>query len=441
MFGSKHSGRTAFRRTVAAVATVALSGLLLTACSSGSSSPTKLTPGPVPDAKTSLTVWSFLPGNYDKGKEAYDAIADGFHEKFPQVTVKIVDMPYPTYFDQVRNATVAQKGPDVITMYGGAQAMSYKNGLFPLQDAMEPDIKENLKFVADNFSKDGNLYILPTGTYGYAMMVNQDKFTEAGVDPVAGLKDWPSLLDTCKTLSAQGIQPIASGWKDGFLFETFMYMISSQMMDTDTLNQWVAGKIPLDDKMFAQATSYITGMNDAGCFGGKEALGRNMYDDAFNQYYAGESAMMVTGSLNTAQQSYDAIPSSTVLALPQVPSSKHKALLDAGAEGGWSVTKWTKSPEASVAFVNYMAGPQAQKILWDKAGVPPNLKNVSVEATTPMQKAFFPLLENPENHTGFAAFPLPVLATFERNAAPLMGGTMTEAEFLAQAQSAFVKAK
>lgn len=436
MFGSKLR-----KRGMVGVAAIALSGLLLTACSSGSTAPKELTPGTVPDAKTSLTVWSFLPGNYDKGVEAYDAIAAGFNKKFPQVTVKVVDMPYPTYFDQVRNATVAQKGPDVITMYGGAQAMSYKNGLFPLQNAMEPDVKENLKFVADNYSKDGNLYILPTGTYGYAMMVNQDKFKEAGVDPVAGMKDWPSLLDTCKTLSAKGIQPIASGWKDGFLFETFMYMISSQMMDSDTLNQWIAGTIPLDDPMFAQATSYITGMNDAGCFGDDAALGRNMYDDAFNQYYAGDAAMMVTGSLNTAQQAYDTIANTTVMALPQVPSSKHKALIDAGAEAGWSVTKWTKSPEASVAFVNYMAGPEAQKILWDMAGVPPNLKNLQVEPTTPMQQAFFPLLENPENHTGFAAFPLPVLATFERNAAPLMGGTMTEADFLKQAQSAFVKAK
>ena len=436
MFGSKI--RT---RSVAAVAALALSGLLLTACSSGSSAPTELTPGTVPDAKTNLTVWSFLPSNYDKGGEAYDAIAAGFTKKYPQVTVKVVDMPYPTYFDQVRNATVAQKGPDVITMYGGAQAMSYKNGLFPLQNAMEPDVKKNLKFVADNYSKDGNLYILPTGTYGYAMLVDQAKFAEAGVDPVAGMKDWSSLLDTCKALSAKGIQPIASGWKDGYLFETFMYMVSSQMMDRATLDEWIAGTIPLDDKIFTEATGYITGMNDAGCFGDDAALGRNLYDDGFNQYYSGEAAMMVTGSLSTAQRAHDTIPTTTVMALPQVPASQFDAMIDAGAEAGWSVTKWTKSPEASVAFVNYMAGPEAQKILWDMVGVPPNVTNLTVEPTTPMQKAYFPLLENSANHTGFASFPLPVLATFERNAAPLMGGTMTEEKFLEQAQAAFVKSK
>ena len=42
------------------------------------------------------------------------------------------------FFDQLRNASVARKGPDVVTMYGAAQAFSFKNALFPLQDALAP---------------------------------------------------------------------------------------------------------------------------------------------------------------------------------------------------------------------------------------------------------------------------------------------------------------
>lgn len=429
------------KRSTMMIAAVAATALLLTGCSAGQATSKGLTAGKVPDAKTTLTVWSFLPGNYDNGKKAYDDVISGFEAKYPQVTVKLKNMPYPTYFDQVRNATVARKGPDVVTMYGGAQAYSYKNGLQPLQNAMSPDVKKDLNFVDDNYSKDGNLYILPTGSYGYALLVNQDEFQRAGVDPKAGLKDWASLLNTCKTLSAKGIQPMAAGWKDGFLFETFMYMISSQLMDSGTLKKWVAGKIPVDNAIFTKATGYIMQLNRAGCFGGTGNLGVNMYDDAFNQYYGGKAAMFSMGSLSTAQTATKTVPSTTVMPLPQVPDSKHSSMIDAGAEGGWSVTKWTKSPQAAVAFVNYLASPDAQKVLWEEAGVPPNLKSLPVVGKNPIQKAFLPLMQNPENHTGFAAFPLTVLAVYERNAAPLIGGTMTVGEFTKQAQSAFTKSK
>lgn len=421
---------------------ITIGALALSACSSGAGSDASaLDPTKVPVEKTTLTVWSFLPGNYDAGSETYKKVISAFEDKYPQVTVKLNDMPYPTYFDQVRNATVARKGPDVITMYGGAQAYSYRNGLQPLQDAMLPEVEKDLKFVPDNYSKDGNLYILPTGTYGYAMLINEGLFEQAGVDPKAGLSDWSSLLKTCETLSAKGIQPMAAGWKDGYLFETFMYMISSQLMDDKTLEKWVAGEIPVDDEIFTTATDAIVDMNQAGCFGGEENLGLNMYDDAFNQFYAGKAAMMASGSLSTAAQAADTLGEATVLALPQVPGSAHTSMIDAGAEAGWAVTKWSKSPQAAAAFVNFLAGPEAQQLIWDGVGVPPNLKSLQVTGTTPMQQAFLPLMENPENHTGFASFPLPVLAVYERNASSLIGGTMTPDQFTEQAQAAFAKSK
>ncbi|MFD4423069.1 ABC transporter substrate-binding protein [Agromyces sp. NPDC058484] len=437
------SSRMYPRRAGAVLAAVAVGTLLLTGCSEGAAVDAgPLTAGEVPEEEATLTVWSFLPDNYDGGTEAYDEVIAAFEEEYPQITVELDTVPYPKYFDQVRNATVARKGADVITMYGGSQAYSYRNGLYPLQDAMLPEIESDLKFVDDNYSPDGNLYILPTGTYGYSMLVNQDLFASAGIDPVEGLKDWESLVGTCRTLATAGIQPMAAGWKDGFLFETFMYMISSQMMDRATLDKWVAGEIPVDDELFVTATERIVELNEAGCFGGSDKLGLNMYDDAFNEFYAGQAAMFSTGSLSTAATASETVPSTTVLPLPQVPESTHEAgMIDAGAEAGWSVTKWTKHPEAAVAFVNFMASPEAQQILWDSVGVPPNLGSLPVEGATPVQQAFLPLMQNPENHTGFAAFPLTVLAVYERNAAPLISGDMSVETFTEQAQAAFEKSK
>jgi len=423
-------------RLLAGLAAVAAAALVLTGCSGGGKSNT-LTLGEVPKDDTKLTVWTFLPDNYEHGKEAYDQIIAAFNEKYPQVEVDLVTMPYPTYFDQVRNAGVSRSGPDVITMYGGAQAYSYRNSLFPMQDALDP--ANDIRYIDENYSRDGNLYIVPTGAYGYAMLVNQDLFKKGGVDPKEGLATWDGLIQTCTTLSGKGIQPFASGWQDGFQLETLLYMISSQLMDTETLAKWTKGELPLTDPLFRTVIDRVLEMNEAGCFGGEEALGRAMYDDAFNQYYAGDGAMFLTGGLSTAETGYKEQPSTTVMPMPQVPESKHESLIDAGAEAGWSVTKWTKSPEAAAAFANFMAGTEAQQILWDVANVVPNNNAVKAEPSTPMQKAFVPLILNPENHTGFSSFPLEVLAVVERNAAPLVSGKMSEDEFFEQAVRAYDK--
>lgn len=422
-------------------ATLGLMLLAASGCSDNATPAGQLAAGAVPADKATLTVWTFLPSNYEGGPEAYKGLIADFQAAYPQITVNLVDMPYGTYFDQVRNAVVAQNGPDVITMYGAAQAYSYKNGLFPLQGAIAADVGSKLKFVDENYSVDGNLYIVPTGAYGYVMLVNQSLFAKAGIDPAKGMESWPAMLATCRTLSQQGIQPMASGWKDGFLLETYLYMITSQLMDKPTLAKWVHGDLQLDDKLFAAAVDYIVQMKDAGCFGDDKSLGRNMYDDTTNQYMAGSAAMVVSGSMSAIRHAQSQQPDSMVMPLPQVPSSAHKSLIDAGAEAGWSITKWTKSPQAAVAFVNFLAGAQAQEKLWKEASVPPNLGDFKPQATDALQTAYLSQMMNPENHTGFAAFPLPVLAVVERNAVPLMGGTMTAKEFLERAQAAYVRAK
>lgn len=431
--------KTSRSRLLSGVAALAVAGLALTGCSNGNADTTEtLTFSEVPKEDTTLKVWTFLPDNYENGKEAYNEIIAAFNEKYPQVDIELTTMPYGTYWDQLRNSGVSRSGPDVVTMYGGAQAYSYRNSLFPLQDAIDPAIEGDLRYLDDNYSSDGNLYILPTGAYGYALLVNQDLFAEGGVDPQE-IASWDGLLNACQTLDAKGILPFATGWQDGILMETLMYMITSQQMDADTLVKWTQGELKMDDPLFGAAVDRILEMNEAKCFGGEEGLGRAMYDDAFNQYYAGDAAIFTTGGLATAETGYKDQPSTTVMPLPQVPESKFDSLIDAGAEAGWSVTKWTKSPEAATAFTNFMGGPEAQQILWDVANVVPN--NNSVEATpkTPMQEVFVPLIVNAENHTGFSSYPLEVLAVVERNAGPLISGKLSRDEFLEQAIRAFDK--
>lgn len=427
-------------RVLGGAAALVVAALALTGCSAGGAdNADTLTFAEVPKEDATIKVWTFLPDNYDKGDEAYDQIIAGFEKQYPQVKVELTTMPYGTYWDQLRNSGVSRSGPDVVTMYGGAQAYSYRNSLFPMQDAIDPAIEGDLRYLDDNYSSDGNLYIIPTGAYGYSMLANQDLLAQGGVD-AASLGTWDGLIGACETLSSKGILPFATGWQDGIFMETLMYMMTSQQMDSDMLVKWTQGELKMDDPLFGASVDRVLEMNEAGCFGGEEGLGRAMYNDAYDQYYAGDAALFTMGGLSTAETGFEYQASSTVVAFPQVPESKFEApFIDAGAEAGWSVTKWTKSPEAANAFVNWMAGTEAQQILWDVANVVPNNNAVETTLSTPMQEAFVPLIMGEDNHTGFASYPLEVLAVIERNAAPLISGKLSRDEFLEQAIRAFDK--
>ena len=396
-----------------------------------------LSSSPVPDKQATLEVWSFLPGNYEAGEQAFAEMIRSFNRKYPGVRVHITEMPYATYFDQLRISVLARSGPDVVTMYGASQAYSYKDGLLPLQNAVAPELLQKLKFLSENYSADGNLYALPTGTYGYALLANNEIFRQAGIDPKEGLASWDALLTTCRTLAQQGVEPISSGWRDGFLLETYIYMISSQLMDKKRLQDWVSYKIQLDDELFIQTLNYIVAMRDAGCFGGEAALGRNMYDDTINRYSTGKAAMVTVSSLAVADWASNEVAGSSGHMLPMVPASPNPPMLDAGAEAGWSITQWTEQPAAALAFVSHLAEPDTQAAFARLTHVPGNFEGASIDINTDLKRTLIEFYALPDNHTGFAVFPLPVLAVIERNAVPLMSGEMSVARFLDAAQRAF----
>ncbi|MFI7066834.1 ABC transporter substrate-binding protein [Kribbella sp. NPDC050124] len=421
-----------YRAACAGFAAIAL----LAACGSGGKPSQGGLSAPVPDKDITLTVWTFVPDNSDGGREAYAEVVKAFNEKHPKVKVDIQNIPYPTFWDKLRNASVAGTGPDVVSMYGGEQAYSYRNSLRPLQDALKPALGD-LNFVEENYSRNGNLYVVPTQTYAYGLLLNRKKFAAAGLDPKAGLADWDALLKTCETLSGQEMDPISVGWKDGFNFEAFMYMITSQLMDDATLAKWTAADIPIDDKIFTAAATYILEMKEAGCFGDRGAFSRNMLPDATNHFQSAKAAMVVSGGLDDVKTSAKRLGEVDFVPFPQVPTSQFKNMADGGASNGWAIPTWTKNPEAAGAFVSFLGSAPAQKILWERIRAVPNVKSLDVVGSTPEEKAVLSVMRLPDNHTGFSSFPLPVLAVYERNAAPLLSGDMSLDKFTQEAKTAY----
>ena len=218
-------------------------------------------------------------------------------------------------------------------------------------------------------------------------------------------------------------------------------MISSQLMDPKKLQDWVSYQIDMEDELFVETMNYVVAMRDAGCFGGDAALGRNMYDDTINRYSAGKAAMVTVGTVGGADWASGGVPNSSGHMLPMVPTSPNAPMIDSGAEAGWAITSWSDYPDASLAFISHLAAPDTQAAYARLTKVAGNLDGASIKVENHLQQQLMTLYALPNNHTGFAVFPLPVLAVIERNAVPLMSREMTVSRFLDAAQRAFRRFK
>jgi ABC-type glycerol-3-phosphate transport system substrate-binding protein len=185
--------------SLAATSAVALSALLLASCSSGS-------PGSsdAPDAGTTATLRVWNPQDQWRASTKFyrDNVA-AFKEKYPNVTVEYVDVPYGQY--EARYTAGFTSGKDAPDIFMG-QVSYYGGGLSVAAEAPEDLQKlwaEKLTpMTAQNFQIDGSWYGYPVSTdLGMQLYYNVDQFKKAGLDPANPPETFEELREYSKKLA------------------------------------------------------------------------------------------------------------------------------------------------------------------------------------------------------------------------------------------------
>lgn len=446
------------RRSRVPLALLAMIALVVAACGDGDAddSPTTTPPetqttaaGPDPDTTTTvgdqtdpvdpvtLEVWSWLPFDHELGEEVYAQIVADFEDANSHITVNLNPLPWPTFWDSWTNATIAGTGPDVISMYGGTTAGGYASSLLPLQDLVSTELLADLKFVDSATSPDGNLYALPSGSFAYYLLANENLVAELGLTAAEAFGDWDSLISTCTALSDAGIPPFATGWADGSQLEAFMYIFMTQLLDDASFDAWVAGELSMLDDRFETAMGHVVEMNEAGCFP-EDSLGRPLYFDAFEVMVSGDGAAMSAGSAYTATdaEAQNGEGSMAVLPFPQVPGSQHDVISDAGPNQGWAATSWTDHPEEAAAFIEHLLSPASQQLLWEMTELPPNLNSYEPTSDNQLVNDYLDLINRPNSRTTYMAFTQQAEAVMQREAIDLIARRTTPEAILALADAA-----
>ncbi|HQV70936.1 MAG TPA: extracellular solute-binding protein [Thermoflexales bacterium] len=124
---------------------------------------------------------------------AYQACADAFMKKTPNIVVKVEQKGWDDYWTGLNTGFASGDAPDVFTDHLAKYPEFVSKNLIldiePFVQADKVDTKQYLGALADLWMKSGKRFGLPKDWDTVSVMYNADMLKKAGIDP-AIMKDW-----------------------------------------------------------------------------------------------------------------------------------------------------------------------------------------------------------------------------------------------------------
>jgi len=366
------------KRRVAATMGAALLPLAMAACGQGSES-----------ASGEIRYWLWDSNQLP----AYQACATAFHEKNPETTVKIEQFGWDDYWNKLTTGFVSGTAPDVFTDHlAKYPEFANKHQLLPLNDLIERDnVKTDVyeEGLADLWvAPDGSRYGLPKDWDTIAIFYNKKMVEDAGMteDQMNNLTWNPNDGGTYEkviahlTVDANGKRGDEPGFDKtkvkvyGLQLEDSGRAVGQTQwsMYTGTTGWQFTDKNPwgthynYDDPRFADTITWWRSLISKGYMPplAVAASGVN-YSDAFA---AGKSAMATSGSWMIGTFfGYKGVDVG-LAPTPFGPEGKRASMFNGLADSVWA---GTKNKEAAWQWVKFLASPECQNIVAEKAVVFP----------------------------------------------------------------------
>jgi multiple sugar transport system substrate-binding protein len=164
--------------------------LALAACSGTDSKPSQPT-GPV---TITLSGWSLAT------TPEFQTLADGFHKKEPNVTVKVQEYDAANYSTLITADLAAGSAPDIITQKE-VKAVSAFVGGDQLLDVSDVKLPKGINGVS-SYQVDGKTYAVPYRIDSWVLYYDKDLFDKAGVSYPDGTWTWDDYADAATKLQS-----------------------------------------------------------------------------------------------------------------------------------------------------------------------------------------------------------------------------------------------
>ncbi|GHD81540.1 carbohydrate ABC transporter substrate-binding protein (CUT1 family) [Salinibacterium amurskyense] len=273
------------KKTLAAVAALSASALILTGCSAGG--------GGSDDNVLRIAMGS--PG--EAQIRVWDDVAAQFEAANPDLTVEMNyqdDDLYQTI--GLPNLLNGRNAPDIYFEWAGARLEQRAADGFAadLSDAVTSGPIAGLfdDEVFGSLTVDGEIVMVPhAADVANVLWYNEDIFADAGLTPPT---TWDELLATCDALDAEGIIPIASGNKDLWAAGNWLAHLTSRVVGEEAYSAALSGEADFDTPEWVEAFGYVEELADHNCV--NESANAVDDNEGAQLFFQGKAAMHAIGS-------------------------------------------------------------------------------------------------------------------------------------------------
>lgn len=303
-------------------------------------------------------------------------VITGFQKLYPNVEIEYQIKTSDQYYNLLQTAMQAGEAPDLFWTNGTAttnlQTYAKQGLLMDLTDKVDFSMYDGTQAM-DICTIDGKVWATPTGEVGgRACFYNKDIFDELGISVPETFKEFE---DSLPVIAEAGYIPIAfSGsdpWASLFQFEPLL-----AAMHLDWLNEYQEkGDVSVNDKRVAEVYDKMLQWADKGYYG----TGYTGVDEsgALLAFSKGEAAMCIEGTWNL-QTIQENNPDLNFGAF-QIPCEDGTKPFVGTNSCGFSVSANTENEAAAIAFANYFASLDGQKIWLDALQAIPCTKEIVSE--------------------------------------------------------------
>ncbi|HBF32250.1 extracellular solute-binding protein [Rhizobium sp.] len=318
----------------------------------------------VPSFAADLTFWTWR----QEDKAQYETFFKDFQKDNPGITVKFEAFEATSYNTILATALAGGTGPDLMMTrtYGGIESLASAGYLMPLDATKIPALSgfSQPALASETMRSDKTLYAVPAASQTMLIIYNKDVFDKNGLAEPAS---WDDFLKASQKLKAAGLMPFANGTATGWQNETIVSALTSSIMGKAFYDDLMAGKTTFNDPRYTMA---LAKLKEISAYFPEGFIGLD-YASAQQLFTSGMAAMFAGGSFELANFTKQN-PSLKlgVFAAPGLKADDEK-LVGLFFDSGFAANAKSKSPEAALKFLNYVA---SQKFAQAFAN---NLNNVS----------------------------------------------------------------
>ena len=321
-----------------------------------------------------LAVWTGAEG------ESFQAVLDGFKEKYPNVTLSYKSASEPATV--LSTAVEGGNPPDIAALPQPGFMTDFvdRGALKPIDFARDEIAEGYSESWLDLGSVNGKLYgLFFKGANKSTVWFNISAFDDAGVEAPA---DWDAFLENANTLKASGVPAYSIGGANGWTLTDLFENLYLRIAGPEKYDQLTKHEIPWTDPSVKEALTEMGKVfsDTDNIAGGTSGALQTDFPTSVTQVFAEppKAAQVIEGDFvgGVIGDETDAKPQTDfdVYAFPEVGDSGKVVV------GGGDVMVMFKDNPASQALIEYLATPEAAEIWVKRGGFSSPNKNVSIEA-------------------------------------------------------------